>query len=163
MPTTTPSPRSRPNLTPTARLGIAVSPQPGELRRVRHEMEKALVEWGLTDVVDTVLLLVSELVTNAVQHAPHAGIGFAATQDEGLLLIEVQDGSSDPPVPRHEPADIAESGRGLDLVDSLADDWGWMPHADGTKSTWALITVPPAVGLPTPWLPHPGRREAQGQ
>jgi anti-sigma regulatory factor (Ser/Thr protein kinase) len=112
-------------------------------------MEKSLVEWGLTDVVDNALLLVSELVTNAVQHAPHAGIGFTATRDEGLLLIEVQDGSADAPVLRHEPADMAESGRGLGLVDSLADDWGWMSQADGTKSTWALITVPPADGSHT--------------
>ncbi|MFE2426577.1 ATP-binding protein [Streptomyces sp. NPDC059373] len=146
MPTTIPAPRMCPDLAPTAQLAMGAAPEPREVRRVRQEMEKALVTWEVVHVIDDVLLVVSELVTNAVRHAPRPEIGFTATRCEGLLLIEVQDGSANPPILRHGSAGSTESGRGLGLVHSLARDWGWMPHGDGTKSTWALIAVPAADG-----------------
>jgi anti-sigma regulatory factor (Ser/Thr protein kinase) len=143
MATTIPAPRMCPDLAPTAQLAMGAAPEPREVRRVRQEMEKALVAWEVVHIVDDVLLVVSELVTNAVRHAPRPEIGFTATRGEGLLLIEVQDGSANPPILRRRgQAGTAESGRGLGLVHSLARDWGWMPHGDGTKSTWALIDVP---------------------
>lgn len=138
------SPRTRPELAHTVQLVVGTAPEPRDVRRVRQEMAKVLLAWEIPHAVDDVLLVVSELVTNAVRHAPCPEIGFTATYGEQLLLIQVHDGSANPPILRHGSAGDAESGRGLGLVHSLARDWGWMPHGDGTKSTWALIAVPAA-------------------
>lgn len=101
--------------------------------------------WGLDALItNDAELVTSELVTNVVRHAPCPEIGFTATYGEELLLIQVHDGSANPPVLHHGSTGSAESGRGLVLVSSLTRDWGWMPHGDGTKSTWALIDVPSA-------------------
>ncbi|WP_370748143.1 ATP-binding protein [Streptomyces sp. MnatMP-M17] len=93
-------------------------------------------------IIDDAELVASALVTNAVRHAPCPEIGFTATYGAALLLIQVHDGSATPPILRHGSTGSIESGRGLVLVRSLTRDWGWMPHGDGTKSTWALIDVP---------------------
>lgn len=110
---------------------------------IRRLVRRIAEAWGLDVlIIDDAELVTSELVTNAVRHAPCPEIGFTATYGEELLLIQVHDGSANPPILRHRSAGDAESGRGLGLVHSLTRDWGWMPHADGTKSTWALIDVP---------------------
>lgn len=154
MPTTIPAPRTHPDLAHTAQLVVETAPEPREVRRVRQEMEKVLLAWEIAHVVDDVLLVASELVTNAVRHAPCPEIGFTATYGEGLLLIQVHDGSINPPMLRHESVGNAESGRGLGLVHCLTRDWGWTPHADGTKSTWALIDVRILAGLVPPPVGH---------
>ncbi|RDG37839.1 ATP-binding protein [Streptomyces corynorhini] len=110
---------------------------------IRASVRRVADAWGLDAlIVDDAELVASELVTNAVRHVPCPEIGFTATYAEKLLLIQVHDGSVDPPVLRHGSTGSAESGRGLVLVRALTLDWGWMPHGDGTKSTWALIYVP---------------------
>jgi anti-sigma regulatory factor (Ser/Thr protein kinase) len=110
---------------------------------IRRLVRRIADAWGLDAlIIDDAELVTSELVTNAVRHAPCPEIGFTATYGEQLLLIQVHDGSANPPILRHGSSGDTESGRGLSLVHSLTRDWGWMPHADGTKSTWALIDVP---------------------
>ncbi|MDH6132509.1 serine/threonine-protein kinase RsbW [Kitasatospora sp. MAA4] len=84
-------------------------------------------------------LLVSELVTNAVVHARvPAGrrlwVRFAV--DAAVLRIEVHDASGERPVPR-QVGELAESGRGLLLVQALSQRWGCCPRAGGVgKVTW---------------------------
>jgi two-component sensor histidine kinase len=104
-------------------------------------MAKALRTWGVPGLADDVLLIVSELVTNAVQHALGSEIAFVATRGNRHLLIEVSDGSTAAPAKPQAITDNAEDGRGLALVEALASDWGWTPHEDGTKSTWAVIAI----------------------
>lgn len=117
---------------------------------IRRLVRRIADAWGLDVlIIDDAELVTSELVTNAVRHAPCPEIGFTATYGEELLLIQVHDGSANPPALRNGSAGDAESGRGLSLVRSLTRDWGWMPHADGTKSTWALIDVPTKDGSRT--------------
>ena len=82
---------------------------------------------GPCPVLDDAVLLVSELATNAVKHTRSGNAGsFYVTvcQGETSLLIAVEDEGSDGiPLPR--PADVlAEDGRGLGLVDLVADRWG---------------------------------------
>lgn len=94
-------------------------------------------------LAETLILLISELVTNAVVHTgcpavlrillsgTHRG-GHAET-----VRVEVADGSAQPPVPRYAGGDDT-NGRGLELVDGLADRWGW--RAEGTgKSIWCEV------------------------
>lgn len=109
-------------------------------------------EWGLADLADTIELIVSELVTNAVRASMDQddrpryteGTGLACihlrlSTDRKAALIEVWDENFGLPTPT-EPDLDDESGRGLMLVDTLALRWGWdlAPSGRG-KIVWALV------------------------
>ncbi|MYX47040.1 ATP-binding protein [Streptomyces sp. SID89] len=73
------------------------------------------------ETVDAVLLTVSELVTNAHRHA-HSSAQLILTWDNRCLHIAVHDASSEVPAPR-APDTERLGGRGMFLVDALADSW----------------------------------------
>lgn len=154
----------------------ALPPRYEAVKTARDFTRRTLQRWGITEEFDDVALVVSELVTNAMRHGltPGAGHG-AASGDEGdppvrlhlmrwsaRLVCAVRDPSSDPPdaaaveaaVEAAEAVDglvsfTAESGRGLSLVDSFSDNWGWHPLAGplAGKIVWALFRLQP-VGAP---------------
>ncbi|WP_103943426.1 ATP-binding protein [Thermomonospora echinospora] len=91
--------------------------------------------WTTTapQTVDAVLLTVSELVTNAHVHA-HSNAQLVLTWDSRCLHVSVHDSSTDLPVPR--PASTEHvGGRGMFLVDALADTWQAHPCPDGKTVT----------------------------
>lgn len=79
-------------------------------------------------LLDDALLLISELVTNAVLHGGPP-ILLSVDCDGGGLHIRVRDGSTVPPRPR-VAGEEAENGRGMSLVELLASTWGAVPVAD---------------------------------
>jgi anti-sigma regulatory factor (Ser/Thr protein kinase) len=83
--------------------------------------------------VDTVLLLVSEVVTNAVLHA-RSGIRLEVEDREDTARVEVHDGSPVPPRLHHFRL-TSGTGRGLRMLDQLATTWGVEPGPDG-KVVW---------------------------
>jgi anti-sigma regulatory factor (Ser/Thr protein kinase) len=100
-------------------------------------------EWHLADLADTAELLVSELLTNAVQASRQrsgAVVHLSLASDGVRLLIMVRDFEEGAPSPRHAGVDD-EDGRGLTLVDTLSSRYGWSPPADGTtgKVVWAIL------------------------
>jgi anti-sigma regulatory factor (Ser/Thr protein kinase) len=104
----------------------------------RHFVESILAGWGLEEIGWTATLVVSELAANAALHA--RGESFAvhiATQADSSVLLEVADGSLRLPQQRSYSSD-ATTGRGLRLVNELADDWGVHSRNNG-KTIWALI------------------------
>ena len=139
--TTVPAPRPRPAIAVTPDLAIGVPPKPEEVSRVRHAVHSVLVQYGLDRHADDALLVTTELLTNAMHHAPCSRIWLYCTRDGDLLLIEVEDGSASPPVLRRSSSAGAESGRGLHLVQALTADWGWTPKRGGTKRTWAVLEL----------------------
>lgn len=82
-------------------------------------------------------LLTGELVTNAVLHA-HTEIAVRVSLSRTVVRIEVEDGSDRRPAPVLAE-DFAGSGRGLRLVDDLADGWGVEPVPGGGKSVWFVL------------------------
>lgn len=135
------------------------------VRDARKFTRGTLDEWDMDDRFDDVCLVVSELVTNALRHAPPLSTALergdphpsdtlrGPAQDPpvrlhlmhwtGRLVCAVRDPSNDNPVARDSDDFSAESGRGLFLVDSFADSWGWHPLA-GTlngKVVWALFRL----------------------
>lgn len=105
----------------------------------RHFVREQLDGWDCAEgeVGEITLLLVSELVTNGVLHAGTA-VGVAVGYDGGTLAVAVTDGVPDgiEPGPWSTPqARGAPSGRGLRIVDALADDWGVSVHDQG-KTVW---------------------------
>jgi hypothetical protein len=111
-------------------------------------------EWELGALAETAGLIVSELVTNAVQaSAPLTDSRYAGLWSPGLppvrlwlfadprrVLIQVWDGSDQQPLLRPlEPE--ADSGRGLLLVGALSAEWGcYVPERSTGKIVWALVT-----------------------
>jgi len=105
-------------------------------------------EWGLSELADTAELVTSELVTNAVQASGRLRIGSGTpmvpvvklwlVSDRISIVVHVWDGSEEMPV-RQDGAPDQESGRGLMLVENLAQDWGAYRKAAG-KVVWALIS-----------------------
>jgi anti-sigma regulatory factor (Ser/Thr protein kinase) len=107
---------------PGVSLDLPVAP--GSAAAARRAVEQTLLLDG--ELLETVKLLVSELVTNSVRHAglPAGGeIGLTAAAAERLVRVEVTDaGRGFDPAQCPEPSE--NGGWGLRLVDSLADRWG---------------------------------------
>ncbi|WP_105967632.1 PAS domain S-box protein [Streptomyces geranii] len=102
----------------------------------RAFLSKALVTWGCAAVAEDALLLLSEILTNAVLHA-EGPIGLRLSRTDSDLTVEVTDHSPQLPQPRLAGTD-EESGRGLLLVRALADNWGVRPTDEG-KTTWFTL------------------------
>lgn len=99
-------------------------------------VREGLLAAGLEDLLDTVELLVSEVVTNALVHAGTT-IEVAFSVAEGGLLVEVADGSPHVPTPRaYGPS--AGTGRGLMLLEEMVDEWGVAQDGPG-KTVWFRI------------------------
>ncbi len=108
-------------------------PRPEEVPAARTLLADQLKVWGLEEHAFTMELVVSELVTNALQHA--SGTVTLRLIRDDALICEVSDGSSTSPHPRKaQPWD--EGGRGLYLVGQLADRWGTR-YTEAGKTIWA--------------------------
>ncbi|MFF7753885.1 ATP-binding protein [Streptomyces sp. NPDC007971] len=137
------------------------------VREARQFTRHTLDQWDVGDRFDDICLVVSELATNALRHAPPLSAalergdsrpaGSGCTEHPSSvrlhlmrwterLVCAVRDPSHEAPVPRASDDFSAESGRGLFLVDSFADSWGWHPLAGSLegKVVWALFRLRPA-------------------
>lgn len=124
---------------------LEVGPDPAEVGRARRWARSRLAGSGIAadePVAETLILLISELVTNAVVHTGCPAVlrmllpGVPA-DEPGTVRVEVADRSARPPRPRHAEGDDT-NGRGLELVDGLADRWGWRHEGTG-KSIWCEV------------------------
>ncbi|MFJ8464592.1 ATP-binding protein [Streptomyces swartbergensis] len=113
------------------RLGRADLRAVPEARRALREL---LGQWGRTARSDVAELLTSELVTNAIVHTDHDAVLTATVGPRGLR-VEVRDFVARRPRLRVSVADDGTNGRGLFLVQSLADAWGVRAHGVG-KAVW---------------------------
>lgn len=133
--------------TPTAADGTAVRrmwpPAPQSVGRARRFLARHLDAWGMPDVTDAAQLIVSELVTNAVEHGrPPIGhlIGVRVERVTSGVRIEVHDVNANRPRVRSASAD-EESGRGLALVDALTGgQWGVSDREGPGKMVWACVS-----------------------
>jgi anti-sigma regulatory factor (Ser/Thr protein kinase) len=124
-------------------LRLALPPDVPAVRLARRATRDALTAWQLDQLEEDAVLLVSELVTNAVRHAVDTGaIGLELTSARTWLRVEVQDGD---PCWREMDRldDCDESGFGFVLVDSLADRWG-VRRVSAGKAVWAEFDAPQA-------------------
>jgi len=116
---------------------------PSSPRTARAVARSLLIEWGLADLTDAVELLVSELVTNAVQVSARyevpSPVQFRMSASQSKVLIEVWDCDPRQPIVR-QPMDFDESGRGLLLVATISTRWGWTEFKRG-KIVWAEIVA----------------------
>ena len=106
-------------------------------RVARRFLQETSGAWELPpDLTEVAQLVVSELVSNAVEHA---GTGSTISLElvDRRLKVSVRDGSTTQPVSR--PLDLVSfRGRGLPLIDQVSEDWGVRYHPDG-KTVWAVL------------------------
>ncbi|MEU1554302.1 ATP-binding protein [Streptomyces scabiei] len=108
----------------------------------RKLVRTALATWHLEDLTDTGVLLVSELVGNAVRHTTSRSIRVVVTRPtSNWVRIGVSDKSRIMPELRHQNGDsLRVGGLGLVLVDSLTDRWGTDLRTWG-KQVWVELKV----------------------
>ncbi|OIJ68714.1 hypothetical protein WN71_006535 [Streptomyces mangrovisoli] len=123
---------------PLAALTTDLPAEPASVPEGRAFLHKALTSWNCAESADDALLLLSEMLTNAVQHA-EGPLGLHLHRTATDLTVEVSDRSLQLPRPRIAGEDD-ESGRGLILVRALATSWGVRPTDEG-KTTWFTLRL----------------------
>jgi anti-sigma regulatory factor (Ser/Thr protein kinase) len=113
---------------------ITLPPEPTSSRACRRFLLSTLDEWGADQFTDEAMLLLSELVTNAVLHAG-TDIDVTIRLDGDLLRVEVADGNPRLPSVRHYSV-LSGTGRGLALVAETAKSWDAEPTPAGGKTVW---------------------------
>ncbi|MER7824226.1 ATP-binding protein [Streptomyces sp. NPDC054945] len=118
---------------------LEVGADPAEVGRARRWARSRLAGSGIGDdepLAETLILLISELVTNAVVHTGCPAVLRMLFGGPGVR-VEVADASDRAPN-RRQACGEDTGGRGLELVDGLADRWGWQREGAG-KRIWCEI------------------------
>ncbi|WDO10026.1 PAS domain S-box protein [Streptomyces murinus] len=123
---------------PLAAVTTDLPAAPASVPEGRAFLRRTLASWECPAPADDALLLLSETLTNAVQHA-EGPVGLRLCRTATDLTVEVSDRSPQLPQPRHAAGD-EEHGRGLFLVRTLADGWGVRPTDEG-KTTWFTLKL----------------------
>ncbi|MEU2156175.1 SpoIIE family protein phosphatase [Streptomyces sp. NPDC019396] len=121
---------------------------PNAVLHARRYTARTMRQWGVVEELDAVLLVVSELVTNAIAHT-QGEVRLELTLAADRLRIAVNDASPRSPV---KPAAVdweATGGRGLLIVEASSASWGSVPLSGG-KQVWAEIPLAPREQLPGP-------------
>lgn len=122
----------------TARMQLSASPTAP--RTARRVLARACEEWGVPGCRGTGELVVSELVTNALQHA-RSHVTLVVVSDGGRMVrVGVRDPLRVAPSTR-APSDDGLGGRGLHIVETVAEAAGALPTSDGGKVVWATVVV----------------------
>ncbi|MFD5461878.1 ATP-binding protein [Kitasatospora sp. NPDC127059] len=133
------SARSCSSVQPWARR-LPLSTRPGAVAEARSCTAAFLADVADPLVVADAVLLVSELVGNAVRHTGAPG-ALILVRCPGRLRIEVSDASRCPPLPRPSDGRGENGGLGLFLLSRLALRWGWRPAGAG-KAVWCELRIP---------------------
>ncbi len=126
----------------------ALPPGAESARRARDFTRITLDGWEMAAQIDVAELVVCELVTNALRHGLLSGrwmpeehpIGLTLLRRDPYLMCTVTDPEPAGPV-LIEPCASAESGRGLQVVESCSAAWGWEPIDGAGKVVWALLSL----------------------
>ncbi|MFI2431914.1 ATP-binding protein [Streptomyces sp. NPDC018693] len=135
---------ARPNATGVPGYAETMPCEPESARRARRLVAASLSTWRIDELADAGTLIVSELVSNAVRHTSCRLLRVATRRiADNRVWIEVTDTSRGLPEMGCGDSD-REGGRGLLLVELMADRWGYDLHGTGRrrwKTTWAELVV----------------------
>ncbi len=120
------------------------------VRVARDFTAATLRRWGVADRREDIVIVVSELLTNALRYAvpcsgavwPRWPVRLGLLQPGPWVLCAVSDPSYEVPAPR-EPGWSDETGRGLHVVESLCDQWGCTAPTPRGKVVWATFATSP--------------------
>ena len=131
-------------------IEVRLPPQPSSVADARRRVRDLLEGVGRDDLIESTVLVVSEIVTNALLHAG-TDIDLRASVDDEGIRVEVGDGSLHLPSRRRYAA-TSGTGRGLMMLESMVDDWGVATHPAGKTVWFHLSNADHALD------PAPGRR-----
>ncbi|MFJ9543496.1 SpoIIE family protein phosphatase [Streptomyces sp. NPDC101225] len=123
---------------PVRRTMLSVAQaEPERVAAARQQLRELLHDWPSPDQVDSAVLLVSEMLTNVLVHTDADALLLADVRGEpGSRRMRVQVTDTSDALPhKRRPGELASSGRGLVLMELLADAWGVDPQGEG-KSIW---------------------------
>jgi anti-sigma regulatory factor (Ser/Thr protein kinase) len=122
---------------PLAEVRVTLSAEGGSCSRARQVVRDAAATWGLSeDLADDAQLVVTELVSNGIDHGEGL-ITLTVSRKADGMLVEVHDES--PKQPQVRPVDPSSArGRGMQLVQALSVRWGTTPGVSG-KVVWAEL------------------------
>jgi anti-sigma regulatory factor (Ser/Thr protein kinase) len=140
--------RSSPDPAPTRPVTLprvatrTLGPDTGSVRTARDFTIATLQRWGTAERSQDIVIVVSELLTNALRHAvPASGdrrpVRFGLLQPGSCVLCAVADPSRAAPVLQSRGS-FAETGRGMQIICALSDQWGFAPSDPG-KVVWAMF------------------------
>ncbi|MGA5193621.1 SpoIIE family protein phosphatase [Streptomyces exfoliatus] len=133
---------------PRRTLMTIAQAEPERIAEAREQMRQLLHDWTDRDQLDSAVLMVSEMVTNVLVHTDGDALlvaEVACAAKSRRLRVEVSDTSDELPHKRH-PGEMASSGRGLVLMEMLADAWGVDPRGEGKAIWFELNETPPPSG-----------------
>jgi len=120
---------------------IELAPTPASVAKARRWSQDVVEHFGDAELADTMALLVSELVSNVVLHA-RTPCSLSILDDGKRIRVEVQDGSDRMPGTDIRTDPLAQSGRGMILVDGLSAAHGVDRQPLGGKRVWFELLVP---------------------
>lgn len=126
---------------------VTLPSSPRSVAAARRFARALLAEWGLHDLVADAVLLLSELVTNAVVHVPEGAgeVELVLRRTADQLVAQVSDAGGCLPACAEAGPD-SEGGRGMWLVEQIAARWGHHATGGGTgKTVWFALSLPPAT------------------
>ncbi|QNP71685.1 ATP-binding protein [Streptomyces roseirectus] len=128
---------------------MAVAHGPAGVGEARHRMRDQLRVGGVSEaVIDDAVLILSELLSNACKHGRPLGDALAGDGDvraawrvdaRGRLLVEVTDGGGPTRPAPATPSVTAHGGRGLNIISTLAHDWGVRDDVHGEVTVWVVV------------------------
>lgn len=118
---------------------LHLAPRPGSSRASRDFIARILLDWGLSPLIPSASLVVSELVNSSMIHAG-TEIDLCVAWSMGALHLGVRDHGPSLRPQRHPELDL--HGGGLSIVADLARALGALPTAGGGKVVWAVLDAP---------------------
>lgn len=129
----------RPGVTERRACRLPLPPHPIAAEQARIFLRLACVGWDLGEVIDDLLLITAELVTNAIKAGDVCELTIS--RQDRTVLVEVWDTSEAVPDRQDKSVDRVD-GRGLLLVEGCSKDWGWRLEEQGGKTVWSILDIP---------------------
>jgi anti-sigma regulatory factor (Ser/Thr protein kinase) len=103
----------------------------------RHRVNVVLAEWDVTgEAVEPTLLVVTELLSNAIEHG-RGPVWLSIQLRDESVYVEVRDDAPEPPQ-LQPPEPLRVRGRGLQVTEAVSSQWGWTADPPG-KIVWADV------------------------
>ena len=130
-----------PHLSRADQASFALPPDDTAPAPARNAVRTTFMGWQLPTLIEDAVVSVSELVTNALHHGLPP-VGLLLRRRTGQVRMDVDDALPDPLPARPRANHLAESGRGLHIVRTLADDVGVEQIPGDGKAVYAVWNMP---------------------